>query len=623
MRLAVVTRGALSILPLLCFACTSDAPTDELDSSETSAGEGDSGDGDGDSGDGDGDGDSGDGDSGDGDGDSGDGDGDDPLPDPSCEGIGEALDELGTVPGATSLPYPTLEHVSVLWEIDGDSNENGTVTVRYRSEGGAWHEGTPLRRVPAGELEGFAWPNRHAGTVFGLSPGTTYEIELFLRDPDGGCEIRTLEVTTRTRPRAIEGARVLDATPATLTQVANASQPGDVIALAPGNYATFTFPKDGTAEAPIVILGDGGAGNVVIDGDLRLDGRAHVIVDGLTVNGQIKFNAATGLAIVNNTVNASADGIAMLTRGENIYVADNTVSGSTTWTEAALGVDGDNLGEGIILTGPGHVIEHNRVSGFRDAISLLEGGGAVDQFSIDILYNDIDSAADDGIEADFCSHNCRIIGNRLTNTFMALSSQPGLGGPTYFIRNSLYSVILSAFKLQRSSIGDVVWHNTVVKNGDALGIYTTDVFARQQFRNNLFIGGPGGSYGGWSSGSGRVIDLDAADPSCDLDYDGFGSTTGEFVGNIGATAFSSLAELQATTTEAHAVEVGLEVFAAPVAYPHSPFPALSPADLRLAPEGAAIDAGVLIPGLNAGHSGAAPDLGAHELGEPLPSYGPR
>jgi hypothetical protein len=610
-------RG-LSGLCLVCCACSSEVPGSEgEDATETaSSGDGEPGDGDGDGEPGDGDGEPGDGD-----GEPGDGDGD-PLPEPSCEGFDEAVDELGTIPGAASLPFPTLQHVSVIWEIEGDSNDNGTVSVRYRSEGSPWREGTPLRRVPAGTLEGFSWPNRHAGTVFGLSPGTTYEIELFLSDPDGGCEIRTLEVTTRTRPSAVEGARMLAATPANFSQVANSSQPGDVIALAPGHYSTFTFPKDGTAEAPIVILGDGGAGGVVINGDVRLDGRAHVIVDGLTVNGQIKFNAAIGLAIVNNTVNANEDGISMRTRGENIYVADNRVFGTTTWTEAALGVDGANLGEGIILTGPGHVIEHNLVVGFRDNISLLEGNEAVDQYSIDILYNDIDTGADDGIEADFCFHNCRIIGNRLTNTFIALSSQPGLGGPTYFIRNSIYSVILSAFKLQRGSIGDVVWHNTVVKNGDALGIYTPDVFSRQQFRNNLFIGGPGGTYGGWSSGSGRVIDLAAADPSCDLDYDGFGSTTGNFLGNIGATSFTSLAELQATTTEAHAVEVGLDVFAAAVGYPQ-PFPALAPADLRLAPGGAAIDAGVLIPGLNANHAGAAPDLGAHELGEPLPHYGPR
>jgi hypothetical protein len=77
------------------------------------------------------------------------------------------------------------------------------------------------------------------------------------------------------------------------------------------------------------------------------------------------------------------------------------------------------------------------------------------------------------------------------------------------------------------------------------------------------------------------------------------------------------------TTEAHAVELGLDVFAAAVPYPAAPFPALGSADLRPLEGGAAIDAGILIPGINADHAGAAPDLGAHELGEALPVYGPR
>ena len=44
---------------------------------------------------------------------------------------------------------------------------------------------------------------------------------------------------------------------------------------------------------------------------------------------------------------------------------------------------------------------------------------------------------------------------------------------------------------------------------------------------------------------------------------------------------------------------------------------------RLAPNGKAVDAGVRIPNVNDGFSGAAPDLGAYEVGKPLPHYGPR
>jgi hypothetical protein len=547
--------------------------------------------------------------------DTGDETGEPPMPD--CEGQEPATDELGTTPGPASLLSPTLEHITVFWPVDGDTNENGVVTVRWRESGGTWHEGTTLRRVPEGEVENFGWMNKHAGTVFGLSPGTDYEVELYLSDPDGGCEVQTLEASTRPVPAPMDGAPVIDVDPGSFADALSAAQPGDVLELATGNYASFTVMVDGTVDAPIVIRA---AGDVVIDGEVRLDGRSYVMVEGLEVHGQIKFNDSLGLAIVGNHVITEADGIVTKTRSENLYIADNLVEGATVWAEGSLGVDGDNIGEGIEVTGPGHVIEHNRVRGFRDAISFIEDDGAVEQHSIDVLYNDLSEAADDGIEADFCYHNCRIVGNRLVNVFIGLSSQPGLGGPTYFIRNVVYNAAFQSFKLQRSSVGDVGWHNTVVKLGDALNTYTSDPFSRQHFRNNLFIGGPGATYNGYDAGEGDVVDLSAA-VDVDLDYDGYGSTTGMFTGNIGGVSFASLAELQAMTTEVHAVEVDLSVFAAAVAVPSAAFPEQTAPELELARGSVAIDAGEPITGLS--HAGSAPDLGAIELGDAAPVYGPR
>ena len=46
-------------------------------------------------------------------------------------------------------------------------------------------------------------------------------------------------------------------------------------------------------------------------------------------------------------------------------------------------------------------------------------------------------------------------------------------------------------------------------------------------------------------------------------------------------------------------------------------------DVRLKPGSAAIDRGVALPTVTDGFSGAAPDLGAIELGQPAPVYGPR
>jgi outer membrane protein TolC len=71
------------------------------------------------------------------------------------------------------------------------------------------------------------------------------------------------------------------------------------------------------------------------------------------------------------------------------------------------------------------------------------------------------------------------------------------------VRNVMHNVIYSPFKLHRGGSGDVALHNTVVKCGDALGIYPGIAWNRSFFRNNLFIGGQGGgTYGGFGNGTG-------------------------------------------------------------------------------------------------------------------------
>lgn len=538
--------------------------------------------------------------------------------------------QRATTPGAVTTPHPTLEHISIEWAITGDDDEDGVVTVRFREEGAAsWRVGHPLVRVPAGSNEGHSWANRHAGSLFGLRPGTTYEIELTLRDPDGGDATRTVMARTRPVPTVPADARIRDATPSTLRSVLGEAAPGDVVVLGPGTYGSFTVGRDGSAERPIVVRGSD-VERVVIDGEVRMDGRSNVWVEDLTVRGQIKFNNARNIVVRGCRIEASSayagHGIVSLSSGSTDgYFADNVITGLTAWTASSLGVSGDNVGEGIWVTGPGNVIEHNRVVGFRDCISLLEGSEAREQYSIDILRNDLDTCSDDGIEADFSMGNVRVIQNRLTNTFIGLSSQPSLGGPTWFIRNVSYNNLYQVWKPQRGSVGDIWYHNTVVKSGDALAVNTSVPWSRARFRNNLLIGGgSGATYNGYSTGAGRVLQIAVIDvPTADLDYDGFGSIgTGTFRGRFGGVSFDSLAMLRSQTSEAHAVQVDLSVFAAPVEFPEPPFPRREAADLRLT-SGDAVDVGQAIPNINDGFGGAAPDLGAYELGSGLVEYGPR
>lgn len=530
------------------------------------------------------------------------------------------------VPGVVSTPFPTLENISVEWAFSQDSNQNSVVSVRYRRVGESiWKNGMNLRLVPAGSNEGASWSSRHSGSIFDLQPATNYEIELSMADPDGGSEQRVVTARTRDIPRPMAGALVKNATPSNLTSVLTSAQPGEIVLLGPGSYSGFQVNVSGAEGRPIVIRGSTGA---VIAGEIGIFSRNHIYLESLNLTGRIRFNGSNNISIVRSQIQAAqaqaGDGIVSYTRSENSYIADNIVRGVTAWGEGSFGVNGNNIGEGILVTGPGHVIMNNRVSHMRDGISFMEGSEYRDQYSIDVLNNDISFCADDGVEADFCRHNCRILRNRLTNNFIALSSQPSLGGPTYFIRNSVYNVVHIAFKLYRGSIGDVLLHNTVVKNGDGFGITAGRTVSRAFIANNLFIGGPGGTYAGFSSGSGQVAYLpELVTANSYMNYQAYGTSSGSFSGRIGSESFSSLMQLRSRTSEVNSVQVQLSDFESAVAYPTDPGSAYAIVDLRLRSGSVAENAALRIWNINDDLTGSGADIGAHEVGRSLPIYGPR
>ena len=115
----------------------------------------------------------------------------------------------------------------------------------------------------------------------------------------------------------------------------------------------------------------------------------------------------------------------------------------------------------------------------------------------------------------------------------------------------------------------------------------------------------------------------------DVDYDGFDwdQTPTPFWWQLTPdklVRFWDLASFsKAVGIEQHGVHVRKEeVFSVPdlPAYFAEPF---SSRRLSLKPGSTAVDAGQALPNLCDDFVGAAPDLGAHELGRPEPHYGPR
>jgi hypothetical protein len=551
-------------------------------------------------------------------------------------GSGVAWAQNATTPGAVTLPYPTTQALSIEWAITGDANADGVVTVRYRETGAAdWRIGMPLLRVPAGSNDtgdfgsgGGQWSNKHAGSLFDLDPGKSYEVELTLTDPDGGSKTVTATGATRPIPVAPADAKSKAVTPSTFAAALSSAAAGDLLLLGPGTYAPFTMERSGAANRPIVIRGESADTVVFSAGRLTLSDISWVYLENLGVQGEIRMSGSSNMVVRGCKINSKSSGITFQVGDEvprNNFIVDNDVVGAANWTNEQLGADGFNGGEGIELTGSGHVVCFNHIKGFRDDISLMEYDEAYEQVSIDICNNDIEQATDDGIEGDSGMGNVRIVRNRIRNCFDGCSSQPTLGGPNYYIRNVMYNVLYSPFKFHNGTVGDVVLHNTVVKCGDAYGCYAGETWSRAYFRNNIFIGGAGGgTFGGYANGTGRIFQLADADATCSFDYDGVGAigiTT--FSGKIGSKSFTSLATLQSNTSEVHAVQVDMSIFATAVNFPSAPFPPKDAVDLRLAATGAAVDKGLPITGINDGFAGAAPDLGAYEAGQALPVYGPR
>lgn len=504
-----------------------------------------------------------------------------------------------TVPGTATSPYPTIQNLAIEWPIQGDDNQNGVVEVNFREKGKSeWKLGMPLFRVPAGENNNFTWVNKHAGSIFDLEPDTEYEIWLKLTDPDGGST--ETKITSKTRP------------------VPEIGKNAEIIDLKPGTYDTLQT-KNGSPDKPVVYQCSSGKATFTY---INLNNRQWVYIYGLHVENKnkegigIQLNGAKNCAVLGCTVNSVWGIVAYRPGATNCYISDNTINGINEWNNESMGAHGENLGEGIEMTGPGNVICYNKVTGFRDCISTMEDNHVVNQTCIDIYNNEINKGLDDGIEADFCFSNCRIFRNRLTNCFVGLSSQPGLGGPNYFFRNSMYNIIYGGFKLRRYSQGDVVLHNTILKIGSGMG--GNDSMNYAYFRNNLAIGGPAGEvqWGGYGAGKPSGAMIYKPENHCSFDYDAVGVFGIPYLAKIGEKPFAEV--------EKHGVEKILpeETFKN-VEFPNPPIPEKGAQDLRPVPHSKVIDAGVAIPNINDYYSGSAPDCGAYEAGQELPHYGPR
>ena len=443
---------------------------------------------------------------------------------------------------------------------------------------------------------------------------------------------------------------------------------------------TYFLTQSGTAEKPIVIKA-AGDGEAIFDGDgaynlFNVMAANYNYFEGLTIrNTDLAFQAglkniagSSGLTIrrcrfenVGRAIYTDWSG------SKNYYIADNVMLGrfNPNYLMGFTGRTWQNLPEfnpklvseyAVKVYGSGHVVAYNSIANFHDGVDVATYGnpdGSPNPIrdrmpvSIDFYDNDISNVEDNCIEADGGAHNIRIFRNRCFNHgHRALSVQPMFGGPVYFIRNIVYHAPEGgAVKFTASSSGIVVYHNTLIAPVKPMLLAASNV----HYRNNLILGKSetletfavetntnysSSDYNGFRPNEGAEFSFEWSTPPLSmranfLGEPGIRSTQEQTQFEMKARErrrFKTLKEYaQATGQDTHSILVDYDAFVHVTPPGSDPRTLYKPADFdfTLRPGSAAIDAGVRLPGVNDDFTGRAPDLGAYEVGRPLPHYGPR
>jgi len=336
----------------------------------------------------------------------------------------------------------------------------------------------------------------------------------------------------------------------------------------------------------------------------------------------------------------------------------------------------------VKVYGSGHVMAYNYVANFHDGIDVEtygnpDGSAAIDgpkyppkeywdrrPVSIDYYNNYMTNFHDNSFEIDGSMHNIRVMRNMMINSAsQPFCNQPALGGPVYWIRNIAYNAPGGAARLAGGS-GILFYNNTIFS--EVAGGTTSNT----HWRNNLILaqnsvagfggGGGRGGNGGRGGGAGRgneapgspvVFGFTTFTNYTSSDYNGFRSNPGApfaFEWNsppkdvaadynsrghnakLETRRFEVLADyVKATGQDQHSLAIDYDAFVnVPKLDGHDvntvqKLYKASDFDFRIKPDSVAVDRGVILPNVTDGYSGKAPDLGALEVGQEVPHYGPR
>jgi hypothetical protein len=197
--------------------------------------------------------------------------------------------------------------------------------------------------------------------------------------------------------------------------------------------------------------------------------------------------------------------------------------------------------------------------------------------------------------------------------------------------------------------GVILYHNTfcaeVYAGQPSANLNGREGASNLHFRNNLMLGESPASMRNYRTNKdfGGIYFMDTYTSYTTSDYDGFrpnegyeaqfmwlspaGGAVRDYKNPREVHSFKTLQELcKALGQECHGIMIDYDIFQNVKKADLKEFSRVykrEELDFQLKPNSAAVDAGCVLPNVNDGFVGKAPDLGALEVGQSLPIWGPR
>lgn len=525
-----------------------------------------------------------------------------------------------------------------------------TVGVRFRRNGEtAWTQAHPLLRIrPDYSLTGpAAVVDAFAGTIFDLVPGTAYNVEVTVQEPGQAPQVATQTFTTRALPAAA-GAANKTATPANVAAQLASLNPGDVLQLADGLYDNLNLflSRSGTASNPIVIRGASQAGVVIRDVDtcLQVRNASHVVVENLTLQGSgvnsgtaassrgvVFFDGNAGQTNVTfrDLVVSGVDmGIVAYDRIVGVLVYRCRLVGNNPWTQAEIETNATWNDDGIRLPGEGNGAWNNTLEGFGDCFAVTSG---VFSAAVHFWRNLVKMTGDDAFEADYGTRNLGFYDNHVTNCGTLMSVDPVYGGPLYCFRNVAINTMRGPYKLNNTNSGFLIYNNTVVRTEGRTSwgwVQNNDgVLRGYSYRNNIVVyRGTSGQTLAFEAEGNSPVDFthNAWFPNGQVWWTTSGASYATMAQAINGAGQTATAPLFGGSTRRHQFDVltTSDPFTPSVALGATHLVRVTTTQVPALAAGAAMrNAGVAIPNITDGFSGAAPDMGAIISGRAAVVYG--